>query len=114
MARKEVPKRRAKSAPKTDSGKEGLDPRVPERSGQRPRAWAVATLLALSIAVVYGPSVDVPFIFDDSDAIQKNLSIKSLTPLFGTAEHPGPLNPPRDTPVSGRPAANLTLAVNYA
>jgi tetratricopeptide (TPR) repeat protein len=70
--------------------------------------------LALSIAAVYGPSVDVPFIFDDSGAIEKNASITSVWPLLGTTEHPGPLNPPRDNAVSGRPLVNLTFAINHA
>jgi len=53
-----------------------------------PQDWTVALLLALVIVIVYGPSISVPFIFDDQAAIIENPSIVSRWPLVGTPEHP--------------------------
>jgi protein O-mannosyl-transferase len=69
--------------------------------------------LILAIGVVYGKSLDAPFIFDDVDGIENNESIFSLWPLLGTVEHRGPLNPSSNLPSSGRPLVNLSLAANY-
>jgi tetratricopeptide (TPR) repeat protein len=80
----------------------------------KPRLWFVGAMLALGIAAVYGPALGVPFIFDDVTSIVENKSIKTLWPPIGTKIQPGPLNPPVDTPGSGRPAVNLSFAVNYA
>jgi protein O-mannosyl-transferase len=65
-------------------------------------------LLVVAGALAYATSLNGPFLYDDQTAILKNATIKSLSPLTG------PLSPPRDTPVAGRPLVNLTLAVNYA
>ena len=46
--------------------------------------------------------------WDDETAILKNQTIRQLWPIWG------PLSPPPETPVAGRPLANLSLAVNYA
>jgi protein O-mannosyl-transferase len=70
-------------------------------------------MLAICLAVVYVPALDVPFIFDDIDSIQNNGSITSLWPLFGTASHPGPLNPPPQISTSGRPLVNFSFAINH-
>ena len=67
-------------------------------SSMNPRFWIVAVLLAISIAAVYGRAVDVPFIYDDKSSIATNDSVKSLWPLFGTTEHPGPMTPPIEHP----------------
>src|SRR5689334_14425751 len=77
-----------------------------------PSAWAVAALLAFLIAVVYIPSLNAPFIFDDTVAIIQNDSIVSLWPLVGFVK-PGPLNPPPEHPTSGRPLVNFSFAINY-
>jgi protein O-mannosyl-transferase len=78
--------------------------------------WTLVTavLLGAVIAIVYGRSLHDPFIFDDETTITENPSIVRLWPLVGDAEHPGPLNPPREMPTSGRPLVNLTFALNYA
>jgi tetratricopeptide (TPR) repeat protein len=78
------------------------------------RPWLAALVLGLSIAIVYGQALSVPFIFDDVAAITKNRSITSLWPLAGTETHRGPLNPPPQTPTSARPLVNLSFALNYA
>jgi tetratricopeptide (TPR) repeat protein len=78
-----------------------------------PSGWLVATLLALSIGVVYSRGLNAPFILDDDVTIRRNHSIVSLWPLIGTSEHPGPLRPPPPLPTAGRPLVNLTFALNY-
>lgn len=85
--------------------------RAPKSSSARP-FW-VAAVLAISIGAVYGPSLAVPFIYDDQAAIVENDSITSLWPLVGTPDHPGPLNPRQDLPTTGRPLVNFSFAVNY-
>ena len=56
----------------------------------------------------YWNSLAAPFIWDDQTAIVTNQTIQHLWPLTG------PLSPPRETPVAGRPFVNLSFAVNYA
>ncbi len=75
---------------------------------------AAFLLLACAAWFVYSRALDVPFVFDDSVSVVRNESISKLWPLIGDAEHPGPLNPPKDITTSGRPLVNLSLAVNYA
>jgi Flp pilus assembly protein TadD len=75
--------------------------------------WVVAAVLGIAIALVYGHSLDAPFIFDDVDGIENNDSIRSLWPLVGAAGAHGPVNPPANLPSSGRPLVNLSLAVNF-
>jgi tetratricopeptide (TPR) repeat protein len=65
-------------------------------------------LLILAVLASYRHSLSGPFIFDDTLGIERNLTIRQLWP-------PGSvLSPPFDTSVSGRPVANLSLALNYA
>lgn len=75
--------------------------------------WAAAVVLALFIGAVYSQSLNAPFIFDDHATILANGSIVSVWPLLGTAENPGPLQPPAPLPTAGRPAVNLSFALNY-
>ncbi len=70
-------------------------------------------ILLILIGAIYGPSVNVPFIFDDIGAIVQNESIASVWPLVGLGK-PGPLNPPAETPTSARPLVNLSFAINRA
>jgi tetratricopeptide (TPR) repeat protein len=63
-----------------------------------------AVLAALAVAA-YGRTFSIPLIFDDESSIANNTTIRHL----GTA-----FLPPVDSTVSGRPAANLSLAANYA
>src|SRR5206468_3100507 len=51
-------------------------------------------------------SLSGSFIWDDQHAILTNRSIRQLWP--------DALFPPAETPVAGRPVANLSLALNYA
>jgi Flp pilus assembly protein TadD len=70
-------------------------------------------LLGSGIWAVYGLGITSPFIFDDVNSVIENPSIVHLWPLLGDAENPGPLNPPKDLPTSGRPLVNFTFALNY-
>ena len=75
------------------------------------RDWGLAIRAAIIViagALVYVNSLSAPFIFDDQTAIIENSRIRQLWPLSV------PLSPPRETPVAGRPIANLTFALNYA
>jgi len=67
-----------------------------------------AGVIVLATWMAYANSFWVPFLFDDQQTITFNPSIRQLWPL-------GPvLSPPAGGGTSGRPLANLTLAVNHA
>ncbi len=91
------------------------------RNAHHPRTTSKQTKLALlasvaiaaAAAVVYGPAIGAPFLFDDGDTVVNNCSIVRLLPLIGDSAHPGPLNPPIDSSTAGRPLVNLSLALNY-
>jgi Flp pilus assembly protein TadD len=90
--------------PQRGSREEGL---------RRPEPKLVSTLLlALILAGVggwaYSTSFRGVFIFDDNFGIADNPNIKSLWPLTRA------MSAPPEMPVSGRPTASLTLAINYA
>jgi Flp pilus assembly protein TadD len=69
-----------------------------------PRKFAVALLAAVALAT-YWNGLRAPFVWDDDIAITTNQSIHQITES---------LVPPLETPVSGRPVVNLSLAINYA
>ena len=81
------------------------------------RSWGIelfaAALLVGAVWIVYGPSLDAPFVNDDEISIVENESIRQLVPLWGDAEHAGSLTPPKELPTSGRPLVNLSFALNY-
>jgi len=56
----------------------------------------------------YHNSLRGVFVMDDSTAIVRNATIRTLVPPWGA------LSPPKGTPVTGRPVVNLSLAMNYA
>ncbi len=66
-----------------------------------------AAALALLALAVYARSFAAPFFFDDLSSVTHNPSLQHLWPLTG------PLHPPADSTVGGRPLANLTLALNH-
>ena len=88
--------------------------RAKARQSAAPKAETrfAAPLVVLLIVVcglgTYGNSLDGPFIWDDQISIVTNASIERLWPPWEA------LNPPRETPVAGRPIVNLSLALNYA
>src|SRR5581483_654279 len=102
-ARHEMPSKRRVS-------KRRQPPNAAERrvEGGLGKAIAAAAVIALAAFVVYAPAFRGPFFFDDVPSIRDNPSIRSLIPISG------PLNPPDNTSVSGRPLVNLTLAMNVA
>ncbi len=66
-------------------------------------------VLVLATLAVYQRSLEAPFLFDDNPAVVDNPTIRHLWPLGQV------LSPPSDgSGVTGRPAVNLSLAVNYA
>lgn len=67
-----------------------------------------ALLIVVAAAVAYANSLSGPFIFDDHRTIEDNPSIRQIWPLTAV------LYPRRQTPVAGRPLANLSFAINYA
>jgi tetratricopeptide (TPR) repeat protein len=67
------------------------------------RTLVVALVAAIALAT-YWNALDAPFVWDDDVSITTNASIHDLTTS---------LNPPLETPVSGRPIANVSLAANY-
>ena len=78
------------------------------------RAFLLAALvLSAAVALVYGPLVNGPFIFDDVATVTHNPSIRRLWPLWTNEAGESPLHVIGDNPVSSRPLVNLTLAVNY-
>ncbi len=74
---------------------------------------AALVLIGGALAAIYGHAIDSPFLFDDTSGIIKNSSITRLWPLVGDTERPGPLNPAKNLPTSGRPLVSLSLALNY-
>src|ERR1700749_2057281 len=83
----------------------GLPVRDAGRVYGGPPAWGMGLALGFLISAVFGPSGSVSWVFDDRDSVLGNQSIVSLWPLIG-ATKPGPLNPPTEIPVSGRPLVN--------
>ncbi|MCH2173653.1 tetratricopeptide repeat protein [Myxococcota bacterium] len=65
-------------------------------------------MLVGTLLLAYWGGLSGPFLYDDRPGIVNNESIRSLWPLSTS------LNPPRDQPHSGRPVANLSLALSYA
>jgi tetratricopeptide (TPR) repeat protein len=74
-------------------------------SGQGIRPGWAALVLILAGTFVYANGLNAPFVWDDDTSILRNESIRQ----WGSA-----LTPPPETPVTGRPLPNLSLAVNYA
>jgi tetratricopeptide (TPR) repeat protein len=75
----------------------------------RGRVRLYAAFLALAAVAVYWNSIPAPFTFDDPVSVTDNVTIRHLWPLWDA------LSPPAGGfPVSGRPLANLSLAINYA
>lgn len=78
---------------------------TPDR-GTRRAPSACSGLIALAVLAAYANSFSGAFVLDDTGTILSNPSLRRL----GTALFP----PSNGTPVSGRPIANLSFALNYA
>jgi tetratricopeptide (TPR) repeat protein len=72
------------------------------------RASAAPLALVAVALALYGPALDAPWVWDDGLAIVQNPNLRALWPL-STA-----LGSPSFAPVTGRPTASLSLALNYA
>jgi tetratricopeptide (TPR) repeat protein len=75
------------------------------------RAWVTLLIAAALVAAsgwAYSTSFAGVFVFDDKFGIVDNPNIKSLWPLTRA------MSAPPEMPVSARPVASLTLAINYA
>jgi len=70
--------------------------------------WLVALSLAVAGGWAYSTSFAGVFVMDDKFAIADNPNIKALWPLTRS------MSAPDESPVSARPIASLTLAINYA
>lgn len=87
-----------------------IDP--PEQFGASPGRnpaggppWYAPAILAVAALVAYSNSFGVPFLFDDSQNVVGNFSIKHLGGAFFPAS---------DSVTGGRPLLNLCFALNYA
>src|SRR5215831_765479 len=69
-----------------------------------PRKFAVLLLAAIALAT-YWNGLHAPFVWDDDKAITTNRSIQQIATS---------LDPPLETPLSGRPVVSLSFALNYA
>ncbi|MEI6051527.1 MAG: hypothetical protein WCQ44_02395 [Opitutaceae bacterium] len=63
--------------------------------------------VVLLVVLVYAPSLRVPFLFDDADAVLRNPTIRRLD---GAVLHP----PADGSTTTGRPVVNISYALNYA
>jgi tetratricopeptide (TPR) repeat protein len=79
------------------------------RTLSRVQTAAAAVVLVVAALAAYHNTFRAPFLFDDARAILENPGIRRLWPLW-SAFWPQSAN----LTVSGRPVANLTLAINYA
>ena len=99
-------------SPATFAGNTAMkSPAKPVSRTPRARRWPVwlaAAVIGVGILAAYHQTFSVPFIFDDEPAILDNPTIRHLWPVWNTFSPPGGLT------VTGRPLANLTLAINYA
>ena len=72
---------------------------------ERILTWVYALALVLVALWVYGEHLSGVFVMDDVQSVVDNDTLKDWQRA---------LTPPRETPVAGRPLANLTLAFDYA
>jgi protein O-mannosyl-transferase len=82
----------------------GERPQPPARGARR--AWWPFALILLAGVLAYSNSLRAPFVFDDRSTVLDNQTIEHFDA--------GVFNPPHETPVAGRPVANLSFALSYA
>lgn len=99
-------RRRARFSDERPPARAQLSSPPVHRSGRMAALW-VCLIMAVGVCA-YWNSRTIPFLWDDYPAILTNQSIRHLWPLTG------PLSPPLETPMAGRPVANVSLAINYA
>lgn len=106
-------KHRTRAAGQENSGKIAPGSSRSKISLRHAGRLAGAFVIALAVWFTYRGPLDGPFIFDDVPTIIGNTSIRSLWPLVSFSDRRGPLQPPPQTSVTGRPVANLSLAIDY-
>ena len=79
------------------------------RQARTQEVWPFLHGLALLVSLTFWNSQTGVFLFDDFASIHQNATIRELWPPWTALNPPG-----RGESVSGRPLANLTLAINYA
>lgn len=84
------------------------DPALAPRLSNAVSTWLVVVVLIAAAVWAYSTSFAGVFVMDDKFAIADNPNIKALWPLTTS------MSAPEESPVSGRPIASLTLAINYA
>ena len=84
----------------------GIDSRP--RTAFPPAILALGMALLLAALLAYANSFSVPYLLDDTTAIQENSTLRKAWPLWEA------LSPPTHTGLGGRPVANLTFVLNYA
>ncbi len=77
-------------------------------ANSRPGWWR-PLLLVFAAAAVYWSGLSAPFIFDDRAAIEENVELRQWPDIARVLK-----SAPPETPLSGRPVASLTFALNYA
>jgi tetratricopeptide (TPR) repeat protein len=70
--------------------------------------FLAAGLLVAAALGAFADCFQVPFLFDDFEAVTDNTTIRHLWPLWPVLDPPGKLT------VGGRPVLNLSYALNYA
>ena len=80
----------------------------PARGSSWGSTLLAVVLLAAAAGWAYSSSFAGVFVMDDKFAIADNPNIKTLWPLTES------MSAPEESPVSARPIASLTLAINYA
>src|SRR3954462_5691403 len=89
---------------KATKAKQELAPPKLSRRG----VWIRAALIALAGVLVYANALSGPFVLDDQDTVLTNEQIRQLWPPSVV------LFPALELPVAGRPAVNVSFALNYA
>jgi protein O-mannosyl-transferase len=84
------------------------DPALAPRLSNAVSTWLVVVVLIAAAVWAYSTSFAGVFVMDDKFAIADNPNIKALWPPTTS------MSAPEESPVSGRPIASLTLAINYA
>src|SRR5262249_26646515 len=69
--------------------------------------WIALSAIILATVVAFAPAIRAPFAFDDIGSITGNPTIEHVFPLTTS------LRPPPRITVAGRPAVNLSLAVDH-
>jgi tetratricopeptide (TPR) repeat protein len=75
-----------------------------KKSSRASGVWLA--LIIVAGVVAFSSALIAPFVFDDIPAIDRNPTIRHFSAST--------FDPPRDTPVAGRPIVNATFAANYA